>query len=146
MIKNTQRQNIGFTLIEILIVVAIIAILAAIALPAYSNYINRAKIKTAQSDLTALSLNFENFYQRRLTYPANTIDLSTTTLLEGQFSGWRPASEDGDFGFSTAAQTTTTYTLRATGTAGGVNGCQINLTEDGDKTITNCTYGNGSWL
>jgi len=50
------RRVLGFTIVEILIVVSIVATLAAIAIPAYMNYRERARVKHAIAELTVLSL------------------------------------------------------------------------------------------
>lgn len=141
----TASRTKGFTLIEIMFVVALIAILAALAMPAYNGYISRAKIKTAQADLIALSLNFENRYQRMLAYPAS--DYADTAALRTLFDGWSPASDDADFAFSTKNGSAAGYTVVATGTSGGVQGCTIELESNGDRVITDCSYSaDGNWL
>jgi len=139
-----MNKKTGFTLIEMMLVVALIAILAGIALPAYNNYVNRSKIKTAQADLAALSLNFENAYQRQLSYP--TSNYADTAALIGAFKGWNPASKSGDFSFSSANASASSYEIVATGVSGGINGCKLTLTNNA-RTLTNCPYlNNGDWL
>ncbi len=143
--SSNFNQHRGFTLIEMLIVVALITILASIALPAYNGYVNRGKIKTAQADLVALSLNFENEYRKKLSYGSTSSFSYSASSLPSKFTGWSPASKDFVF---TASGTPSTYEVKASGSANGVANCDVTLNNVGDKAITNtCPYaGDGKWL
>ena len=66
--KNIQK---GFTLIELMIVVAIIGILAAIAIPAYSDYTKRAKVTELVTAASACKASVSEFFQAEGVYPAN---------------------------------------------------------------------------
>ena len=72
MVRAPQRQQ-GFTLIEILIVVAIVAILAAIALPNYRDYITRGKLVEAFGGLSDARVKMEQFFQDNRTYPTGCV-------------------------------------------------------------------------
>jgi type IV pilus assembly protein PilE len=63
-----MKQQRGFTIIEVMITVAIIAILAAIALPAYNDYVQRAKLTEAMNGLSETRVRLEQFYQDNRNY------------------------------------------------------------------------------
>src|SRR3977135_2377438 len=68
--RNMKRIQQGFTLIELMIVVAIIGILAAVALPAYQDYTVRAKMSEVMLAASACRTSITELYQTGGTPPA----------------------------------------------------------------------------
>jgi len=75
----TLKGSKGFTLLELLVVVAIIGVLAALAIPAYYSYVDKARMAVAISTLETIRKDFESFHIDNQEYPTKPIDFSNGT-------------------------------------------------------------------
>lgn len=142
-LQNLPQKIKGFTLIELMITVVIITILAAIALPSYQNYIKKAHIKAAQTDLVSLGLVFENYYQRNLSYPNE--DYANTNALS-VFPQWA-ASKTDVFDFSSKkVNSGKGYELYAKAKdSSNLSGCILTITNTNSRTATTSCDGKTTW-
>ena len=76
--KVQQRAQQGFTLIELMIVIAIVGILAAIALPAYQDYTIRAKMGEPMASLAEGKTTIQEFYVARGYLPDDIAEAGLT--------------------------------------------------------------------
>ena len=82
MLKQVQK---GFTLIELMIVIAIIGILAAIAIPAYQNYTIRAQVTEGLTLADGWKTAIAEYYANTGTMPAAIANLAGTTQSVGKY-------------------------------------------------------------
>ncbi|MEM7402199.1 MAG: pilin [Pseudomonadota bacterium] len=82
-----KKMQKGFTLIELMIVVAIIGILAAIAIPAYQDYTTRAKITEAVNALAPAKTSVSEFFISQGSMPALAVDAGFNQTIQSKFVG-----------------------------------------------------------
>jgi type IV pilus assembly protein PilE len=112
--KPASKHQRGFTLIEVMIVVAIVAILAAFAIPQYREYVLRGQLVSATNLLSTFQARMERHFQDNRTY--ETVGAFTTPCNA-------PLAQrtDENFVLTCTVLTPTTFTLHAQGSGPTAN-------------------------
>ena len=107
LITRASKRNAGFTLIELMIVVAIIGILAAVAIPAFINYVRRSKSAEAGTSLRAMFVGAQTYYQeerfsRGLVHAGGaSVTNVNCTVAAALPTTWTPSNEKHMFDYNT---------------------------------------------
>jgi len=107
--SHCRQRALGFTLIEVMIVVAIVAILATVAFPSYRAYVLRGQLVDATTLLATSSANMERYFQENRSYASvgvNNPPCSAALPVESRTQGNFVLSCNSD---------ATTFTLIASG-------------------------------
>jgi len=122
----------GFTLMEMMIVVAIVAILAAIALPQYNETVMRGRLVDAHTKLGDLRIQMEKYFMDNRTYDlAGACGISATILANYNADPARSF----DFTCPAGSLTANTYVMRADGLASkGMTGFAFTVDQTNAKT------------
>lgn len=115
-----MRTLRGFSLLELMIVIAIIGILSAIAIPAYNDYLVKGRIAEATAGLSQMRMQAEQYFADNRTY----VDFPCTS----------PANAK-NFTFTCPALAAGTYSLLATGT-GPMSGYTYTVNQANVRTST----------
>ena len=116
----------GYSLVELMVVVAIIGIIAGIAYPGYQGYIAETYRGQAIADLKICSLALDRFYSNNFTY-AGADSPSICNLLS-------PPEGDTKYNITYESLSATDYTIKATPASGTCGGECFELTADGTRT------------
>jgi type IV pilus assembly protein PilE len=119
-----MRSTSGFTLIELMVVVAIVGILSAIAVPSYTRYVQRGDLVEGTQALSQYRVQMEQYYQDNGNYGTGGACITAPTLTNFTLT-------------CTSANSGQTYTATATGkTTGMLNGFVYTIDQGNNQQTT----------
>lgn len=125
----------GFTLVELMIVVTIVAILASIGIPAYNDYVLRGKLTEAMTELAAMRVRLEQYYQDNRTYVGGCAAGTVAPLPTGTKY----------FTYTCPTLTASAFTVNATGvTSQGTGDFVYTIDQSNAKRTTDAPDGWGA--
>ena len=129
---GVSKPDHGFTLIELMIVVAIVAILATVALPAYNDYRRRGQLQEAFVHLADYRVKMEQYFQDNKNYGA-------TCGTGAAYANWNTFVPTGAKYFTFGCVTANSgqdFTVTATGVGGLTTGFDYTIDQTGAKATT----------
>ncbi len=128
-----RRKASGFTLIEVMIVVAIIGILSAVAYPSYTEYVRRGQISEAFTNLSSFRAKMEQYYQDNRNYGSS----GTTCANDSSASAWNGFASTDYFSYTcTTSASGQAFSIVAKGTTGGAKDSWYAIDNEGHRTTT----------
>lgn len=133
----TRKRQLGFTLIELMIVIAVLGIIVAIAYPSYTEQVRKSRRAEGMGELLELADRMERFYSDRGTYVGASLGTAATNI-------YPTTSAKGYYTLSIASQTATDFSVSAAPTSKGKQNKDkcgtFTMTAQGIKSVSNTAY------
>jgi type IV pilus assembly protein PilE len=150
-VKKKSPSWSGFSLVELMIVVAVIGILAAAVIPAYTGYVQRSKISEAINTLSEMRVRMERHFQDMRTYEGacndpNDINQPKTQaplpcLQKDEITNECKPITLGGFTIACPELTATTFSITATAGPGALDGLVYQMNERNVRTTVSVPDG-----
>jgi type IV pilus assembly protein PilA len=115
MVMKQMRSKRGFTLIELMIVVAIVGVLAAIAIPAYVDYVSRARMSEVLNVFDALATGVNEYHGALGFFPSQSYGANNLAFFSEEYADiYLNDLSDKNFNFSIVANFKSTLNLEST--------------------------------
>lgn len=106
--KLLKKKNRGFTLVELMVVIAIIAVLAGIIIPTAMKGIDKSKVSRAIADVKAVKAAAVEYYADNGSWPTDTNDFTSADGNDPYIDKWpKDPWKNSDFGWDNANKTIT---------------------------------------